>query len=253
MISISSLKKRLLERPLTSVILLSKVRKIVGEDDGGTLFTPEQYEEYKRKVLPQRVKNRLYVSYGVPGGIDCNLIGPETQCFCTHKFKQHKTEWETVPSVRPLALQCLAKGCRCTGYQYVPKIGSNPVRCRCKHLPQDHYEAAGHLCKMCSSCSGFKSTFTCGCGKPSSVHQTLVETKEEREARGRPVGWGVPYAAMGGLTGFSSLLDGYLALEARDSERGENSGRSTSRTSQTSTKAFSSALSEKRSNKKGNK
>lgn len=40
-----------------------------------------------------------------------------------------------------------------------------------------------------------------------------VETKLEREARGQPVGRDVPYAAMGGLIGFSSLLDGYLALE----------------------------------------
>uniref|UniRef100_A0A8C6VUM1 Protein FAM221A n=1 Tax=Nothobranchius furzeri TaxID=105023 RepID=A0A8C6VUM1_NOTFU len=59
--------------------------RIVGEDDGGNLFTPEQYEEYRRKVLPQRVQNRLYVSFGVPGGADCKQIGPETQCFCTHR------------------------------------------------------------------------------------------------------------------------------------------------------------------------
>jgi len=26
---------------------------IVGDDDGGKLFTPEEYEEYKRRVLPQ--------------------------------------------------------------------------------------------------------------------------------------------------------------------------------------------------------
>lgn len=36
-------------------------------------------------------------------------------------------------------------------------------------------------------------------------------------ARGRPVGWDVPYAAMGGLIGFSSLLEGGLAVEARRS------------------------------------
>lgn len=47
-----------------------------------------------------------------------------------------------------------------------------------------------------------------------------VETKSEREARGQPVGRDVPYAAMGGLTGFSSLLDGYLALEACGSGTG---------------------------------
>lgn len=58
----------------------------MGDDDGGKLFTPEQYEVYKRDVLPQRVKNRLYVSFGVPGGIDCKLVGPETQCFCTHRY-----------------------------------------------------------------------------------------------------------------------------------------------------------------------
>lgn len=36
-----------------------------------------------------------------------------------------------------------------------------------------------------------------------------METKSERLARGRPVGWDVPYAAMGGLVGFSSLLEGH--------------------------------------------
>ena len=42
----------------------------------------------------------------------------------------------------------------------------------------------------------------------------MVETREEREARGHPVGAiDVPYAAMGGITGFSSLADGYLRLD----------------------------------------
>ena len=41
-----------------------------------------------------------------------------------------------------------------------------------------------------------------------------METREERLKRGHPVGQeGVPYAAMGGLTGFSSLMDGYLRLD----------------------------------------
>ncbi len=26
--------------------------RIVGDDDGGQLFTPEEYDEYKRRVLP---------------------------------------------------------------------------------------------------------------------------------------------------------------------------------------------------------
>lgn len=41
----------------------------------------------------------------------------------------------------------------------------------------------------------------------------IVETKEERLARGHPVGQDVPYQAMGGLTGFSSLMDGYMRLD----------------------------------------
>lgn len=43
--------------------------------------------------------------------------------------------------------------------------------------------------------------------------KTVVETKEERLAHGHPVGQDVPYAAMGGITGFSSLMDGYMRLD----------------------------------------
>nr|XP_046182999.1 protein FAM221A [Oncorhynchus gorbuscha] len=188
-------------------------RRIVGEDDGGRLFSPEEYEEYKRAVFPQRLHNRLYVSFGVPGGIDCKLIGPETPCFCTHRYKQHQTDFEEVPSERPIALPCRVQGCRCLAFQYVHLNGSQPVRCRCKHSAYDHSETSEHLCGKCSSCSGFRSPYSCGCGQPSFAHQTLVETKAEREARGCPVGRDVPYAAMGGLTGFSSLADGYLRLD----------------------------------------
>ncbi|XP_027892570.1 protein FAM221A isoform X2 [Xiphophorus couchianus] len=171
----------------------AEYRRIVGDDDGGKLFTPEEYEEYKRRVLPLRMKNRLYVSFGVPGGIDCKQVGPETQCFCEHRYKQHQTEFEP---------------------------GGVMVRCKCKHLPQDHSEAAGHMCKKCKVCSGFHSPYTCGCGRPSFEHRTLVETKQERLARGQPVGKDVPYAAMGGLTGFTSLLDGYLAMQVLSAVEG---------------------------------
>ena len=58
---------------------------IVGDDDGGVLFTPAQYEAYKKKMIPQRLKNRLYVSWASPCGIECKMIGPETLCFCKHR------------------------------------------------------------------------------------------------------------------------------------------------------------------------
>lgn len=41
----------------------------------------------------------------------------------------------------------------------------------------------------------------------------IIETKEERQSRGKPIGHDVPYKAMGGLTGFSSLADGYMRLD----------------------------------------
>lgn len=41
----------------------------------------------------------------------------------------------------------------------------------------------------------------------------VVETAKEREDRGHPVGQPTPYAAMGGITGFSSLAEGYLRLD----------------------------------------
>lgn len=41
----------------------------------------------------------------------------------------------------------------------------------------------------------------------------VIETKAEREARGHPVGMDTPYKAMGGLTGYSSLAEGYMRLD----------------------------------------
>ena len=60
---------------------------------------------------------------------------------------------------------------------------------------------------------GFAAPVTCSCGEPAYRHVTIVETKDEREHRGHPVGYATPYKAMGGLTGFSSLAEGYLRLD----------------------------------------
>ncbi|XP_039198028.1 protein FAM221A isoform X1 [Crotalus tigris] len=188
-------------------------KRIVGEDDGGKLFTPEEYEQYKKQVLPIRLQNRLYVSWRSPTGIDCKLVGPETLCFCSHRYKQHKTDFEVIPKERPISVPCRVSRCPCKSYHFVPLIGTQPIRCRCKHFADQHSPATGFLCNMCSKCAGFHSCFTCGCGQPAYSHETIVETKEERLAQGKPVGQDVPYAAMGGLTGFSSLAEGYMRLD----------------------------------------
>ncbi|NXN90821.1 F221A protein, partial [Rhinopomastus cyanomelas] len=191
----------------------AEYRRIVGDDDGGKLFTPEEYEEYKKKVLPVRLRNRLYVSWRSPTGMDCKLVGPETPCFCTHRYKQHKTDYEVVPKDRPICVPCRVSCCPCQCYRYVPRNGTQPIRCTCKHFADQHSAAPGFSCNSCSTCSGFRSCFTCACGHPTYAHETVVETKEERLAQGKPVGQDVPYAAMGGLTGFSSLAEGYVRLD----------------------------------------
>uniref|UniRef100_A0A0B6ZDJ2 Protein FAM221A n=1 Tax=Arion vulgaris TaxID=1028688 RepID=A0A0B6ZDJ2_9EUPU len=195
------------------MIILNK--RIVGDDDGGTMFTPAEYEAYKRKVIPQRIKNRLYTSYSNQSGMDCKLIGPETACFCTHRYKQHKTDFDKIPNTRPILLPCKVSGCPCASYHYVPLNGSQSIRCTCKHTSEEHNVKAPFVCKRggCTKCTGFTSHFTCSCGSTHKDHHMIVETAEERESRGHPVGQAVPYQAMGGITGFSSLADGYLRLD----------------------------------------
>ncbi|XP_028396633.1 protein FAM221A-like isoform X1 [Dendronephthya gigantea] len=188
-------------------------RRVVGDDDRGVLFTPEQYENYKKTVVPKRIKNRLFVSWTEPGGMDCKQVGPETLCFCKHRYKQHKTDFDEIPSTRPIRVPCRVSGCRCSSYHYVPLNGTQPIRCTCKHFADDHSETKPYKCLKGCSCKKFWSAFTCSCGNPAHSHKTVIETKSEREARGHPVGHDVPYAAMGGLTGFSSLAEGYMRLD----------------------------------------
>ncbi|XP_064645287.1 protein FAM221A-like isoform X1 [Lineus longissimus] len=164
----------------------------------------------------QRQKNRLYVSwYSPPTGIDCKLVGPETPCFCTHRYKQHKTDFETIPEACPILQPCKVHGCCCNSYSYVPLNGSQPIRCGCKHYSDEHSETNLMKCKKSGcKCAGFKSSYTCGCDEPAHRHEMVVETRQEREKRGRPVGQeGVPYQAMGGLSGFSSLAEGYMRMD----------------------------------------
>ena len=63
------------------------------------------------------------------------------------------------------------------------------------------------------NCTEFRPSITCSCQQPAHTHHMVAETKEERMARGHPVGKDCIYKAMGGLTGFSSLMDGYMRLD----------------------------------------
>ncbi|XP_064614203.1 protein FAM221A-like isoform X2 [Liolophura sinensis] len=130
-----------------SVDAYLEYKRIVGDDDGGKLFTPEQYEAYKKRVLPMRLENRLYVAWVSPTLMDCKLMGPETVCFCQHRFREHKTDFDKIPGERPIHLPCRAKKCRCASYHYVPLNGSQPIRCRCKHFSDEHGAAEPYDCR----------------------------------------------------------------------------------------------------------
>lgn len=69
-------------------------------------------------------------------------------------------------------------------------------------------------------CTGFTSSFGCACGLIYDDHQTVFETREERMAQGKRVDnlgdGGQGYVAMGGITCFSSLLDGIDRIAAGD-------------------------------------
>lgn len=60
--------------------------RIVGEDDGGIFFIFEEYEDYKKRVLFMRMKNRFFVSWIVFNGMDCKMIGLEMMCFCNYRY-----------------------------------------------------------------------------------------------------------------------------------------------------------------------
>ena len=63
------------------------------------------------------------------------------------RFRQHKTDFEKIPSDRPILLPCKVKGCGCRSYHYVPQNGTQPIRCTCKHYSEDHTAVVPHKCK----------------------------------------------------------------------------------------------------------
>lgn len=145
------------------------------------------------------------------------------------RYTEHKTDFAEIPTERPILISCRQPGCRCVSFEYVANAsGTSDPNCRCKHSLDNHSTRSPYKCQKSKfvetkydcltftvdcNCAGFSAPITCTCGEPAYKHITLVETKEERERRGHPTGYATPYKAMGGLTGFSSLADGYLRLD----------------------------------------
>jgi hypothetical protein len=186
--------------------------RIVGDADGGKMFTEEEYAQFKANAILARA-NRIYVSWrNMQTGMDCRMVGPTSPCFCGHRYKQHATDNTNKK------MHCRQAGCPCQLYDYVPVRGTQDVKCTCKHSYDVHNVTGKRKCKQSAcGCVGFNSSLSCACRDQYGVHQTVFETKEERMAQGRPVdnlaGGGQGYEALGGITNFSSLIDGVDRLE----------------------------------------
>ena len=63
------------------------------------------------------------------------------------RYKQHQTDFETIPTERPILLPCRVKGCHCAAYHYVPLNGGQPIRCTCKHMADEHGVKHPYVCK----------------------------------------------------------------------------------------------------------
>ena len=93
---------------------------IVGTDDGGKMMSEAEFEAYKARVRKKRA-NRLYVNWrNMETGADCKAIGPASQCFCGHRYKEHNFD-----AVEDKTVNCKDKKCKCKLFSYIPVCKSN--------------------------------------------------------------------------------------------------------------------------------
>jgi hypothetical protein len=185
-------------------------RAIVGDDDNGKMMSEEEFEQYKKKVSEAR-KNHLYVYWTNIKNYDCKAIGPESMCFCGHRYKNHNFD-----NVKTKKVNCKTTKCKCPMFNYVPVYGSNDVKCLCKHSYTLH-DPITKKCSKCKTCKEFGSKFTCNCTNTYDDHATTIETREERLSQGKSVdpGWMTSNltAGIGGLNSFSGMMNDVYDLE----------------------------------------
>lgn len=186
--------------------------RIVGDADGGKLLSEDEYAEFRLVKAAAARANRLYLTWRCAAtGVDCKSVGPSSMCFCGHRYKQHVTDNVTGKQRFETDVRCAVAGCPCDRFEYLPSHGTWAIKCACKHAHDEH-DPRTRRCRRCTGCTGFTSSYSCACGSGYAAHATVVETRAEREAAGRPVdnltGGGAAYEALGGVTDFASLADG---------------------------------------------
>lgn len=185
-------------------------KNIVGDDDGGKVMSDKEFEAYKDKVKESR-KNHLYVYWANDKGFECKAIGPESMCFCGHRYKNHNFD-----NVKTKKVNCKQPKCKCPLFDYIPVYGSNDVKCLCKHSYSLH-DSVTRKCSKCTTCPRFGSKFTCNCISTYDDHRTTIENREERLSRGKTVdpGWMANNltAGIGGLNSFTGMVNDVYELE----------------------------------------
>ena len=173
-------------------------------------MSEEEFEAYKKKVAEAR-KNHLYVYWVNAKGYECKAIGPESMCFCGHRYKKHNFD-----NVQTKKVNCKEKKCKCNLFEYIPVYGSNDVKCLCKHSYSLH-DNHTRKCTKCDKCNKFGSKFTCNCCMTYDEHETVIEKREERLAKGKTVdpGWmtGNMVAGVGGLNSFTGMVNDVYEIE----------------------------------------
>ena len=133
------------------------------------MMNEREFEEFKNNVREAR-KNRLYVSWRNSDGQDCRTIGPASQCFCGHRYKDHFFD-----NIKDRKIYCRTAKCGCKMFDYVPicnqiiltnsVVGSQDLKCLCKHSHKDHHPVTRKCLKPgCKNCStSFTSKHGCAC------------------------------------------------------------------------------------------
>ena len=192
---------------------------IVGNDDNGKLMSEKEFENYKKNIKNQK-REHYYVYWINSTGFECKVIGPESMCFCNHRYKYH--DYNNTNNNKK-KIKC--KKCPCKCYEHVPCYGANDVKCLCHHSYREH-DLFSRQCKRRNcKCQKFNSKFTCNCGEGYDNHKTVIYTKEERMKSGKPVeiGWyGESLINNGGgmhLENYGEMMNNIYDTEFKNMER----------------------------------
>ena len=190
---------------------------IVGNDDNGKLMSEKEFEDYKNN-LKNKKRDHLYVYWINSTGFECKVIGPESMCFCNHRYKYHDYN-----NTNNKKIKC--KKCQCKCYEHVPCYGANDVKCLCHHSYREHDLFSRTCNRRNCKCQKFNSKFTCNCGEGYDTHKTVIYTRDERIKDGKSVevGWFGDSLMNGGgsipLGNYGEMMNDIYDTEFKNMER----------------------------------